>query len=128
MIKLTFCLRRKAGLSLEEFQRYWRDQHAPLVAKHSQVLGIRRYVQSHTVPHDAISGAQRARAASADAVPEPYDGVAELWFDSEAALARLESDSDAAQAGLELLQDEAKFIDLTNSPLWLAREHQIVGD
>ena len=40
MIKLTFCLRRLPHLSREEFQRYWREQHAPLVAKHAKTLGI----------------------------------------------------------------------------------------
>ena len=31
MIKLVFCLRRQPHLSREEFQRYWRECHAPLV-------------------------------------------------------------------------------------------------
>ena len=48
MVKLTYCLRRKPGMSLEEFQRYWRDTHAPLVAESAEALGIRRYVQVHT--------------------------------------------------------------------------------
>ncbi|HBQ49001.1 MAG TPA: EthD family reductase, partial [Hyphomonas atlantica] len=48
MIKLTFCLRRLPHLSREEFQVYWREKHAPLVAKHAEVLGILRYVQNHT--------------------------------------------------------------------------------
>ena len=41
MVKLTFTLRRLPHLSREEFQRYWREQHAPLVEKHREVLGIR---------------------------------------------------------------------------------------
>src|SRR5690242_16791764 len=32
VIKLVFVLRRKPSLSREEFQRYWRERHAPLVA------------------------------------------------------------------------------------------------
>ena len=31
MIKLVFTLRRSDRLSREEFQRYWREEHAPLV-------------------------------------------------------------------------------------------------
>ncbi|MFT5776135.1 EthD domain-containing protein, partial [Hyphomonas sp.] len=30
MIKLSFCLRRLPHLSREDFQTYWREQHAPL--------------------------------------------------------------------------------------------------
>ena len=48
MIKLTFCLRRLPHLSREQFQTYWREQHAPLVAKHAKTLGVLRYVQLHT--------------------------------------------------------------------------------
>lgn len=121
MIKLTFCLRRLPHLSREEFQRYWREQHAPLVAKHAKTLGILRYVQAHT-GHDALNGAMQASRGG----PDAYDGVAELWFESEEAMAANSSEA-AALAGAELLEDERKFIDLANSPLWFSKEHVIVG-
>lgn len=121
MIKLTFCLRRLPHLSREEFQRYWRETHAPLVAERAKVLGILRYVQCHT-GHDALNaGAQASRSG-----PEAYDGVAELWFESEAALAANAGPA-AAKAAAELLDDEKRFIDLANSPLWWGEEHEIVG-
>ena len=77
MIKLVYCLRRLPELSRGEFQRYWRENHAPLVKMHSQTLRIRRYVQVHT-SDDPVSEALRATRPG----PEPYDGVAELWYDS----------------------------------------------
>ena len=52
MIKLVFALRRRGDLSRDEFQRYWREHHAPLVRSHAEVLGIRRYVQVHTLPDE----------------------------------------------------------------------------
>lgn len=121
MIKLTFCLRRLPHLSREEFQRYWREQHAPLVAKHAGVLGILRYVQCHT-GHDALNGAMRASRGG----PDAYDGVAELWFESAEAMAANTSEA-AAKAGAKLLADEKKFIDLANSPLWFSDEFKVVG-
>ncbi|MDP3460725.1 MAG: EthD domain-containing protein [Hyphomonas sp.] len=121
MIKLTFCLRRLPHLSREEFQRYWRETHAPLVARHGKTLGILRYVQVHA-GHDALNAGIRASRNA----PEPYDGVAELWFESEAAMAANTSEA-AAAAGRELLEDERKFIDLENSPLWFNEEHVIIG-
>ncbi len=121
MIKLTFCLRRLPHLSREEFQRYWREQHAPLVAKHAETLGILRYVQCHT-GHDALNGAMQGSRGG----PEAYDGVAELWFESEEAMAANTSKA-VANAGAELLEDEKKFIHLANSPLWFGREYEIVG-
>ena len=121
MIKLTFCLRRLPHLSREDFQRYWRDQHAPLVAKHARTLGILRYVQTHT-GHDALNVAMQASRGG----PEAYDGVPELWFESESAMAANTSEA-AAKAGAELLEDEKKFIDLANSPLRFSDEYAVVG-
>jgi len=83
MIKLIFCLRRRQDISEEEFHRYWRHEHGPLVIRHAATLGIRRYVQLHTV-----SGPVNAMLAATRGGPEAYDGVAELWFDSADALAR----------------------------------------
>ncbi|HEX4861923.1 MAG TPA: EthD domain-containing protein [Rhizomicrobium sp.] len=122
MIKLTFCLHRLPSLSRDAFQSYWREQHAPLVARHAKVLRIRRYVQTHalTVPfNDAIRASREA--------PEMYDGVAELWWDSLEDLMASGQSEDARAAGLELLEDERKFIDLPRSPLWLGEERTILG-
>jgi uncharacterized protein (TIGR02118 family) len=120
VIKLVFCLRRREGMSREEFQRYWREHHAPLVAKHAQTLGIKRYVQVHTLDtpfNEALRGSRGG--------PEEYDGVAELWWDDLDAL--VNTSPEAAAAAAELLDDERRFIDLEHSPLWLAEEHRVVG-
>ena len=122
MIKLTFCLRRLPSLTLDAFQDYWLNTHAPLVAKRADVLNIVRYQQVHTADLGGYHHAMRARNGGA---PEPFDGVAELWWDS---LDTMRADSDAARrASAELLEDERKFIDLPSSPMWIAEEHRIVG-
>lgn len=122
MIKLTYCLRRLPHLSREDFQRYWRDIHAPLVAKHAATLGIVRYEQVHA-GFDALNDAIRASRGG----PEPYDGIAEIWFESEAAMQAAAQNPGVAEAARELLEDERNFIDLANSPLWYNRVHTIVG-
>jgi uncharacterized protein (TIGR02118 family) len=109
-------------MSREEFQRYWLDHHAPLVRSHAEALGIRRYVQVHTLPEPV----QAALRASRDA-PEEYDGVAELWYDSLEAIGAAVSTEAGRRASLELLEDERKFIDHKASPLWFGEEHQIIG-
>lgn len=67
MIKLIGLLKRKEGMPVEAFQRYWRDVHAPIIAR---TPGLRRYVQSHSI------------AEIYDDYPQAYDGMAEAWFDS----------------------------------------------
>jgi uncharacterized protein (TIGR02118 family) len=121
MIKLVFCLRRRDGLSREEFQRYWIEQHAPLVRSHAEALGIRRYVQVHSID-DGISVA----VAGPRNPPPPYDGVAELWFDDLEAIAAAGGTDAGQAASAALLADERTFLDLEHSPLFLAEEHVIL--
>ena len=123
MIKLIFCLRRKSGMSLAEFQDYWLNTHAPLVRSHAKTLRIRRYVQTHTLDDPATQQAiARARGA-----PEAFDGVAELWWDSREEMTAGVATAEGRDASIALLQDERKFIDHARSPLWIAEEHPIVG-
>jgi uncharacterized protein (TIGR02118 family) len=120
LLKLTFCLRRKPGLSLAEFQDYWLNRHGPLVRRLQPVLGMARYVQVHRRDDELGLGMAKVRGA-----PEPYDGVAELWWESEEEFRASGRTAEGREAGRLLLEDEAKFIDLVNSPLWLNREQVI---
>ncbi len=121
MIKLVYCLRRLPHLSREEFQRYWRETHGPLVRGHAGTLRIRRYVQAHTLEGSINDALRRNRGGQ-----ESYDGVAELWWDSADDFAAATASAEGRKAGQELLEDERRFIDLERSALWIAREHPIV--
>ena len=120
MLKLTFCLRRLPRLSLAEFQDYWLNRHGPLVRRLQPALGMVRYVQVHRQSDALGDGARAVRSA-----PEPYDGIAELWWESEESFRASGRSKEGREAGRLLLEDEAKFIDLARSPLWLNTEHVI---
>ncbi|MDP1632989.1 MAG: EthD domain-containing protein [Caulobacter sp.] len=120
MIKLTFCLTRRADFTRDAFQAYWRDTHAPLVASVKDALRIRRYVQMHSFPLEISADTRASRGG-----PEGYDGVAELWWDSFDDLAANADNPAARAAGRLLLDDEKRFIDLTRSPLWWGEEQVV---
>jgi uncharacterized protein (TIGR02118 family) len=122
MIKLTFCLHRLPELSRQAFQEYWFEKHAPLVAKHREALRIRRYVQLHSMTMDLNEAVRAGRSA-----PEMYDGVAQLWWDNLDSVVTAMSSPEGQVAGLALLEDERKFIDLSRSPLFFGEERVIVG-
>src|SRR3990172_9767493 len=122
MIKLTFCVRKLPHMSLEEFQRYWLENHGPLVRERATALRIKRYVQVHRLD-SPVNDAMRASRQAGD----PYDGVAELWWDSVEEFAAAAGTPEGRQAGQELLSDERKFIDLRRCALWVGEEHEIVG-
>lgn len=121
MVHLVFCLRRLPHLSRAEFQHYWRETHAPLVKKHAAALGIKRYVQAHTIDPVGTQGIAASRGA-----PDPYDGVAELWFDLDQLLSLAQREA-AVEAGRALLEDERRFIDLAQSPIFITEENVVVS-
>ena len=61
MIRLNFPLRRLPNLSRADFQKYWREEHGPLVASVARTLQMRRYMQSHTVDDALYDGLRAAR-------------------------------------------------------------------
>ena len=123
MVKVMYCLHRLPNLSREEFQRYWRENHGPLVRKHQEALRARRYVQFHTFEDE------RRRSVTTEVVrPEPYDGVAELWWDSVEELFPENPTPERQEVGEILLEDEKNFIDLSRSPIFLMEEHVVIDD
>jgi len=122
VIKLVFAIRRRPGMSREEFQRYWREEHAGLVRRHADELRIRRYVQTHASDTDL----DEALAGTRGSEPRFYDGVAELWWDSMEDLIAASTSEAGQAAGRELVEDEQRFIDLPRSPLWLGEENVVI--
>ena len=108
LIKRVSFIKRKPGMSPEEFSRYWREVHGPLAL---DLPGMRRYVQCHVVPSAYDKG-------------EPaYDGVAQLWFETMADLQHALNSSaykDGAQA------DGPKFVDPDHLVHLLTEENRVV--
>ena len=117
MVKLVGCLRRKPGMSTEEFHRYWREVHGPLVMSVTDFSRhVRKYAQGHTVP-DRVPGFPQPAFT-------PFDGVAELWFDNVADIGK----AFAEPRYLEVIRpDELKFLDLPNCTLVVVEEVFIHG-
>ena len=121
MIDIVFCLRRRPDLSAEEFRRYWLEQHAPLVESHAATLGIVRYSQHHTIDMPLTEVLRAGRGCA----PEQFDGMALISFESLDALQAAAASPEGVAAGVELLDDERRFIDLERSVIWLT-DHEPV--
>jgi len=107
MIKLVYCITKKAGLSDEEFFRYWENVHGPIGAR---IPRLRKLVQS------------RRLTIQRDERRSDYDGMAELWFDDMEDLlaARLSPEWKASS------EDEANFIDHSKVAYFVSEERVIL--
>jgi uncharacterized protein (TIGR02118 family) len=119
-IKIMFLLVKPDGMSAKEFHQYWLETHSPLVVRRSDDMAMRRYVQSHLVPSPMAVGAAEARGWPAN----PFQGAAEVWWDSEEAMASAFSTPKGADAGEALAEDEKKFLD-DRSVIVMTREYLI---
>jgi uncharacterized protein (TIGR02118 family) len=108
VIKLVYCIRKRAELSSQDFYRYWRMDHAPLVTRLAKAIGARKYIQSHPVEAElnALLLASRGLAG-------PYDGLTEVWWDDADSLRAALASKEGRQAFAALLEDEARFIDFS---------------
>ena len=117
MIKLIMCLCRRADLARAEFQDYWLNQHGPFFQKNAGTMRAKRYVQSHTIDSPVNDGMRESRGMLAE-----FDGVAEVWFESEEDLMEAMGSDDMQQLGAALLKDEANFVDHSKSSAFIVRE------
>ena len=108
MIKSIALAYRKAGMTIAEFQHYWKNVHAPLAKR--VIPGMRKYVQNYFIqmPGRESEG----------------DGLVEMWWDDMESyrhfMGWIQTD-----AGKELREDGDKFSDMSKGKFWLAEEYVV---
>jgi len=108
MIKSIVVAHRKAGMTREEYNKYWLEKHAPLAAR--LIPGVRRYVQNHlvTIPGMEYEG----------------DGIVEMWYDDVEAWQKSIKYIRSPEAKV-LAEDAANFCDVRAGKSWIVEEHVI---
>ncbi|MFC7156154.1 EthD family reductase [Halomarina halobia] len=103
MTKIVFGLKRAEGMSREEFERYYMNEHAPMA---EEMSGVQRYTVAFPAEEDA-----------------EYDALAEVHFEDRDSLdAALASDAGRA-AGADL----ANFADTDDMLQLIVEENVVVG-
>lgn len=106
MIKTIELVKRKPGLSREEFSKYYEEVHAPLALKYFSTF--KRYVRNHiiTPPGGEEPG---------------FDCITEIWLDNmEDVQAVL--DFWKSEAGEVIRRDEENFMDRSKLVSFLVEE------
>jgi uncharacterized protein (TIGR02118 family) len=120
MIKFVMCITRHKDMSRDEFKDYWLRKHGPFFMKNADAMRAKKYVQSLTIDSPLNAGLRSSRGM----LPE-YDGVAEVWFDSEEELMEGMSSEEGQKLGTALLEDEGNFIDHSKSSAFIVTEHEL---
>lgn len=102
MVKLVALIKRKPGLSREEFVRHYEEVHAPLALKY--LPGLKRYVRNYVIR--GLGGRE----------PD-FDCITEFWFESWEDVSRVAQvlGDYHTQIGQIFLADEEQFMDRTST-------------
>ena len=92
MINAITIIKKKHNLTYENFQNYWKNEHAKIVTR-SPLVGT--YVQSHPIYNDKLT------------FEDTVDGIAEIWFEDTNAMRTLA----ATKEYKDIQDDEKVFID-----------------
>ena len=122
MFKFVVMVPRRSDFTRESFLKRWKEGHGPLVRRHAEALGVRRYVQSHRVESEYLNSYNNERSW-ADC---EYDGVTGFWVDSLEALAACLATPERKLASAILREDENEFVDHTRVKVFCSEEHEII--
>lgn len=111
MIRFINCMKRKSGLTPEQFRQYWNDpRFTALIERVAALTGATRYAKNATLIVAANTLVKEMRGTR-----DPYDGVLEYWWDNAAHLIeRIESPEGQALTE-EILVFQRQFVDLAAS-------------
>jgi hypothetical protein len=97
--KILLFMKRRPGMSIEDFREYYENHHVPLALKYSTAVTryMRRYLEPHRNPD------------TGDDSELPYDVVTELWFDNEEVWRGTVAYLETSVMSDEIVDDELKL-------------------
>jgi hypothetical protein len=111
MVKLVAFLRRREGMTREEFYAHWEGTHGPLIRSTPELAHhIVRYEQHRRVPEPSWAGT------------EGYDGITIQWLESIDAFTAFCAEPAYAEL---ILPDEERFLD-RDSLVWMITDEPTV--
>ena len=111
MVKLVAFLKRREGMTREEFYKHWEGHHGPLIRSTPELARhIVRYEQHRRLPAPGWSGSPG------------FDGITIQWLESLEAFQAFCAEPTYAEL---ILPDEEKFLD-KEALVWMMTEEPMV--
>jgi hypothetical protein len=99
--KILLFMKRRSGMSVEAFQDYYENHHAPLCVTYAS--GMKRYERRFLTPHpNPETGATEELA---------FDVITELWFDDEAIFRSTVAYLSTSKMPDAVVEDEKRLFD-----------------
>ena len=116
MVAIVLTIKRKQGMTFDEYDSYWRNHHAPLITSIPEFMRhCRKYSQFHILAPSGDGSLREFETAPG----KELDGVTILWFDSQEDLRKAFNEP----RYLEVVKpDEYEFNDLDNCVGYVTEE------
>ena len=113
MSKLIGLLKKKPGMSREEFENYYETRHAP--------LAVRITAMGHDYRRNYVRK-MRSAGVEVDALP-PFDVITEVWIRDSLAYESFAASMRDAVIRDQIVADEERFLDRAASQIFVVEEH-----
>ena len=112
--KILIFLKRRSGMSIEDFRRYYEEVHVPLCLKFEQSASryLRRFIDPLPNPETGESG------------DLAYDVITELWFEDEAVFRATAKFMSTRSMPKEVVEDEKNLFDRGKTRIATVVEHE----
>ena len=115
MLKLTFLMKRKPGMSFADFRDYYESRHAPMAAE--LCPNLVRYTRTYIT--DSMPLSRRADLSELD-----FDCITQCWYDVEGSWEERSKDLLPPDVFKRMAADEENFLDRTRTRLLLTDEEE----
>lgn len=119
MVKLVQCVRRKPEVSLADFREKWRA-YGEMIKAGAVVLGGVRCTLS-----TALAVEENLLFALRRGTQEPFDGIAEIWFESAPAAIAILKRPDWHEGLARFQAFQESFVDMEQSSFFYAIEDEV---
>jgi hypothetical protein len=99
--KLLILIKRRPGMSIEDFRNYYENEHSKLGGDIGATVGMIHYVRRYLEP---LNGGELE-----------YDVLTECWFEDPAKLERVAGPLSRGEYRPEVAADEERFMDRTKT-------------
>jgi uncharacterized protein (TIGR02118 family) len=114
MIKIVRFVKKRPDLTMEEFKQYWLTKHSELEKIVVQKTPVRKITASFATGE--LKGGKEL----------PFDGLAELYFDSVDDMQAFYA-SEFHKTGV-MRKDEENFVDMTADPIRVVTEEYVAAE